>query len=97
MARITAWPIANLYGSCRIGVVLRFPKRAAFVELSMVLLPETPVVVGAFWPSGLIAAYPLLVENAVDDPELAAADFLVAVFGVEMLGADEDDGGVQVQ
>jgi len=44
-----------------------------------------------------VAAYPLLVKNAVDDAEFAAADFLVAVFGVEMLGAYEDDGGVEVQ
>jgi hypothetical protein len=39
----------------------------------------------------------LFVENAVDDAEFAAAHFFVAVFDVEMLGADEDDGGVQVQ
>jgi len=39
----------------------------------------------------------LFVENAVDDTEASAAHFFVAVFGVEMLGADEDDGGVEVQ
>ena len=40
---------------------------------------------------------PLLVKNAVEAAELAATDFVVAVFGVEVLGADEDDGGVEVQ
>jgi hypothetical protein len=43
------------------------------------------------------AADLLFAEDAVDDTEFAAADFLVTVFGVEMLGADEDNGGVQVQ
>jgi hypothetical protein len=40
-------------------------------------------------------ANPLLIENAIDDSEFTAAHFLEAVFGVEMLGADEDDGGVE--